>query len=204
MVYRSVVMDINGASKELIEAIAGIQLLHVLFWVVSGYYKVDTKKWIEFVKAKVWQATTTGSVMVFSMLSFFTVYREGFETVLFYQAMLSFAKNMEIFVFLGLVLGLAVILSVVFIIRKLGKKLPLRVLFGLTMGIGAYMSIAFIGNAIREFQEIGYISTTHLFGIIPRLEINLAIMKVSPTLEQLLLRYYLIIYLVDLFINKQH
>ena len=52
------------------------------------------------------------------------------------------------------------------------------------MAIGAYMSIAFIGNAIREFQEIGYISTTHLFGIIPRLEINLATMTgIHPTLE---------------------
>jgi high-affinity iron transporter len=179
------VIDITGARKELIEAIAGISAVAVLFWVSFWILnKVETKKWIEFVKAKVWQATTTGSVMVFSMLSFFTVYREGFETVLFYQAMLSFAKNMETFVFLGLTLGLVVILSVVFIIRKLGKKLPLRVLFGLTMGIGAYMSIAFIGNAVREFQEIGYISTTHLFGIIPRLEINLATMTgIHPTLE---------------------
>ena len=179
------VIEISGASKELIEAIAGISAVAVLFWVSFWILnKVETKKWIEFVKAKVWQATTTGSVMVFAMLSFFTVYREGFETVLFYQAMLSFAKNMETFVLLGLVLGLAVIISVVFIIRKLGKKLPLRVLFGLTMGIGAYMSIAFIGNAIREFQEIGYISTTHLFGIIPRLEINLATMTgIHPTLE---------------------
>lgn len=179
------VIDITGASKELIEAIAGISAVAVLFWVSFWILnKVETKKWIEFVKAKVWQATTTGSVMVFAMLSFFTVYREGFETVLFYQAMFSFAKNMEIFVFLGLVLGLAVIISVVFVIRKLGKKLPLRVLFGLTMAIGAYMSIAFIGNAIREFQEIGYISTTHLFGIIPRLEINLATMTgIHPTLE---------------------
>ena len=183
--FAQFVIDITGASKELIEAIAGISAVVVLFWVSFWILnKVETKKWIEFVKAKVWQATTTGSVMVFAMLSFFTVYREGFETVLFYQAMFSFAKNMEIFVFLGLVLGLAVIISVVFIIRKLGKKLPLRVLFGLTMAIGAYMSIAFIGNAIREFQEIGYISTTHLFGIIPRLEINLATMTgIHPTLE---------------------
>lgn len=136
--------------------------------------------------------------MVFAMLSFFTVYREGFETVLFYQAMFSFAKNMEIFVFLGLVLGLAVIISVVFIIRRLGKKLPLRVLFGLTMAIGAYMSIAFIGNAIREFQEIGYISTTHLFGIIPRLEINLATMTgIHPTLETTIAQILLLsVYLV--------
>jgi high-affinity iron transporter len=179
------IIDITGASKELIEAIAGISAVIVLFWVSFWILnKVETKKWIEFVKAKVWQATTTGSVMVFTMLSFFTVYREGFETVLFYQAMFSFAENMEIFVLLGLVLGLALIISIVFVIRKLGKKLPLRVLFGLTMGIGAYMSIAFIGNAVREFQEIGYISTTHLFGIIPRLEINLATMTgIHPTLE---------------------
>ena len=179
------VIEISGASKELIEAIAGISAVAVLFWVSFWILnKVETKKWIEFVKAKVWQATTTGSVMVFAMLSFFTVYREGFETVLFYQAMLSFARNMESFVLLGLILGLAVIISVVFIIRKLGKRLPLRVLFGLTMGIGAYMSIAFIGNAIREFQEVGYISTTHMFGIIPRLEINLAAMTgIHPTLE---------------------
>lgn len=179
------IIGISGASRELIEAIAGISAVAVLFWVSFWILnKVETKKWIEFVKAKVWQATTTGSVMVFAMLSFFTVYREGFETVLFYQAMFSFAKNMETFVLLGLVLGLAVIISVVFIIRKIGKKLPLRVLFGLTMAIGAYMSIAFIGNAIREFQEVGYISTTHLFGIIPRLEINLATMTgIHPTLE---------------------
>ena len=179
------IIDITGASKELIEAIAGISAVVVLFWVSFWILnKVETKKWIEFVKAKVWQATTTGSVMVFAMLSFFTVYREGFETVLFYQAMFSFAENMESFVLLVLVIGLAVIISIVFVIRKLGKKLPLRVLFGLTMGIGAYMSIAFIGNAVREFQEIGYISTTHLFGIIPRLEINLATMTgIHPTLE---------------------
>lgn len=193
------VIEISGASKELIEAIAGISAVAVLFWVSFWILnKVETKKWIEFVKAKVWQATTTGSVMVFAMLSFFTVYREGFETVLFYQAMLSFAKNMETFVLLGLVLGLAVIISVVFIIRKLGKKLPLRVLFGLTMGIGAYMSIAFIGNAIREFQEVGYITTTHMFGIIPRLEINLATMTgIHPTLETTIAQIVLLsIYLV--------
>ena len=197
--FAQFVIDITGASKELIEAIAGISAVVVLFWVSFWILnKVETKKWIEFVKAKVWQATTTGSVMVFAMLSFFTVYREGFETVLFYQAMFSFAKNMEIFVFLGLVLGLAVIISVVFIIRKLGKKLPLRVLFGLTMAIGAYMSIAFIGNAIREFQEIGYISTTHLFGIIPRLEINLATMTgIHPTLETTIAQILLLsVYLV--------
>ncbi|HKO39761.1 MAG TPA: FTR1 family protein [Nitrososphaeraceae archaeon] len=178
-------IEFSGASRELIEAIAGISAVAVLFWVSFWVLnKIETKKWIEFVKSKVWKATTTGSVMVFVLLSFFTVYREGFETVLFYQAMLSYAKHMELFVILGMIIGLTVIIGVAFIVRKLGKKLPLRVLFGLTMGIGAYMSITFLGNAIREFQEVGYITTTHLFGIIPRLDVNLATMTgIHPTLE---------------------
>ena len=179
------IIEISGATRDLIEAIAGISATAVLFWVSFWILnKVETKRWIEFVKAKVWKATVTGSVMVFVMLSFFTVYREGFETVLFYQAMLSFAKYMELYVMLGLLAGMAVIVGLVFGIRKMGKKLPLRVLFALTMGVGAYMSIAFIGNAVREFQDMGYISTTHMMGTIPRLDINVATMTgIHPTLE---------------------
>jgi high-affinity iron transporter len=204
------IIDISGAQRELIEAIAGISAVAVLFWVSFWVLnKIETKKWIEFVKAKVWQATTTGSFMVFILLAFFTVYREGFETVLFYEALFSFAKYMELYVLAGLVLGLGVITAVVFIIRKLGKKLPLRVLFGLTMGVGAFMSITFLGNALREFQELGWIPTTHLFGIIPRLDINIATMTgIHPTFETvlgqvILLTIYLVGSLYILFIQPR-
>src|ERR671914_723221 len=68
------IIDISGASRELIEAIAGVSAVAVLFWVSFWVLnKIETKRWIEFVKAKVWKATTTGSVLVFVMLSFFTV-----------------------------------------------------------------------------------------------------------------------------------
>ena len=188
------IIEISGANREIIEAVAGISAVAVLFWVSFWVLnKIETKKWIEFVKAKVWKATTTGSVIVFVMLSFFTVYREGFETVLFYQAILSFAKYMEWYVIAGLISGLAVIIGIVFLIRRLGKKLPLRVLFGLTMGVGAYMSIAFMGNAIRSFQELGYISTTSLIGTVPRLDINLAEMTgIHPTLESVVAQLILL------------
>ena len=181
------IIDISGASRELIEAIAGVSAVVVLFWVSFWVLnKIETKRWIEFVKAKVWKATSTGSIMVFVLLSFFTVYREGFETVLFYQAMLSFAKYMEWYVVAGLVIGLAIIVATAVVVRKLGRRLPLKVLFALTMGIGAYMSIAFMGNAVREFQELGYIPTTPLIGIIPRFDINLASMTgIHPTVESI-------------------
>jgi high-affinity iron transporter len=55
------------------------------------------------------------------------------------------------------------------------------------------MSITFIGNATREFQEAGYITTTQLFGTIPRLDINLAEMTgIHPTLETILAQIILL------------
>jgi high-affinity iron transporter len=193
------IIEISGANRELIEAVAGLSAVAVLFWVSFWVLnKIETKKWIEFVKAKVWKATTTGSVIVFVALAFFTVYREGFETVLFYQAMLSFAKYMELYVIAGMIIGLAVIIGVAILINRLGRRLPLRVLFALTMGIGAYMSIAFMGNAVRELQELGVVSTTPLVGIVPRLDINLATMTgIHPTLESVIAQIVLLsIYLI--------
>lgn len=181
----SYVIEISGANRELIEAVAALSatavLFYVSFWVLN---KIEHKKWMEFVKAKVWQATTTGSVMVFVMLAFFTVYREGFETVLFYQAMAGFAKYMEAYVALGFVLGLVSLFAIYYVMRRLGRRLPLRALFGLTMGVGAYLSIAFLGNAIRELQILDLLPYTGMIGVIPRLDINLATMTgIYPTLE---------------------
>ncbi|MGY5149158.1 MAG: FTR1 family iron permease [Candidatus Nitrosopumilus sp. bin_68KS] len=193
-IIASYVIEISGANRELIEAIAALSatavLFYVSFWVLN---KIEHKKWMEFVKAKVWQATTTGSVMVFVMLSFFTVYREGFETVLFYQAMSGFAKYMEVYVSLGFILGIVSLLGLYFVMKKLGKRLPLRALFGLTMGVGAYLSIAFLGNAIRELQILDIVPYTSMIGIIPRLDINLAAMTgIYPTLETVIAQVILL------------
>ncbi len=101
--------------------------------------------------------------------------------------MFGFAKYMEIYVGLGFILGLASLFILYFVMRKLGRKLPLRVLFGMTMGIGAYLSIAFLGNAIREFQIIDVIPYTSLIGTVPRLDINMATMTgIYPTLETII------------------
>jgi len=184
----SYIITISGANRELIEAVAALSatavLFYVSFWILN---KIEHKKWMEFVKAKVWQASTTGGVTVFVLLSFFTVYREGFETILFYEAMFGFAKYMELYVGLGFVVGLGVLLAVYYVTRKLGKRLPLKMLFGLTMGVGAYLSIAFLGNAIRELQVLDAIPYTSLLGTIPRLDINLAKMTgIYPTLETII------------------
>ena len=61
------------------------------------------------------------------------------------------------------------------------------------MGVGAYMSIVFIGNAVRSFQELGYIPTTPMIGIIPRFDINVAEMTgIHPTLESVVAQLILL------------
>jgi len=198
-VIASYLITISGANRELIEAVAALSatavLFYVSFWILN---KIEHKKWMEFVKAKVWQASTTGGTAVFVMLSFFTVYREGFETVLFYEAMFGFAKYMEVYVGLGFVVGIGTLLAVYFMTRKIGKRLPLKMLFGLTMGVGAYLSIAFLGNAIRELQTLDIVPFTSLLGTIPRLDINLAKMTgLYPTLETIIAQIILLaVYLV--------
>ena len=95
----------------------------------------------------------------------------------------------------GLILGLGVIVGITFGTRKLTKRLPIRILFGLTLGLGAYVSIALIGNAIRIFQEVGYISTTPTFAILPQLDI---ITGIHPTLETITGQLILLsIYIAD-------
>jgi high-affinity iron transporter len=195
----SYLINISGANRELIEAVAALSatavLFYVSFWILN---KIEHKKWMEFVKAKVWQASTTGGTIVFVMLAFFTVYREGFETVLFYEAMFGFAKYMESYVGLGFVAGLGTLLGVYYVTRKIGKRLPLKMLFALTMGVGAYLSIAFLGNAIRELQTLDLVPFTSLLGTIPRLDINMAKMTgIYPTLETVISQVILLgVYLV--------
>ncbi|MCH1549152.1 MAG: FTR1 family protein, partial [Nitrosopumilus sp.] len=57
-VVASYIIEISGANRELIEAIAALSataiLFYVSFWILN---KIEHKKWMEFVKAKVWQAT---------------------------------------------------------------------------------------------------------------------------------------------------
>lgn len=194
-------LQFSGINKDLLKGIAGMAAVAVLFWVSFwALNKMESKKWVEFIKSRVGKAATTGSVMIFILISYFTVFREGIETVIFYQSLFSFTNNIDTYIISGLVLGIIVVITIAVLIKRIMKKLPLRGIFGVTMGIGAFMSVAFIGNAIRSFQEAGYIQTTSLIGTIPLLDPSIAsVTGIHPTLESLLAQIVLVgIYLIGL------
>ena len=62
---------------------------------------------MEFMRARTAAAIAAGSTAAFIGLGFTAVYREGFETVLFYQALSLFAAGLGLYVWLGVAAAVA-------------------------------------------------------------------------------------------------
>lgn len=186
-VAAAVLINIAPVQRELLEAataaLAVVMLFYVSFWLIT---RLEHRRWMEFVKAKVWTAASTGSTLALAGVGFTAVYREGFETVLFYQALLSFARGLTQWVVLGAVLGLAVLVGVGFSIFRAGRKVPIKLFLGTAVVLVMVLSVAFAGNAVRSLQQSATIPVTFLEGV-PRLPIFLAeLTGWHPTAQTLL------------------
>jgi high-affinity iron transporter len=168
------VFSLAPVERELLEAgtalLAVVVLFYVSFWLVS---RLEQRRWMEFVKAKVWAAAGTGSSLALAGVGFTAVYREGFETVLFYQALLSFAEGLELWVAAGTAVAAILLGAVGWLIFRAGKRLPVKAFMTTAVVMVMALSVAFIGNAVRALQEAAMIPVTFLSGV-PRLPIFLA------------------------------
>ena len=183
----AVVLSIAPVQRELLEAgtalLAVALLFYVSFWLVA---RLDQRRWMEFVKAKVWSAASTGSAFALAAVGFTAVYREGFETVLFYQALLSFAEELELWVALGALAGAVALGAVGYAIFRAGKRIPVKAFLGGAVVMVMVLSVALIGNAVRALQEATLVPVTFLEGV-PRLPIFLAdLTGWHPTLQTIL------------------
>jgi high-affinity iron transporter len=149
--------------RELLEAgtalLAVGVLFYVSFWLIT---RLEHRRWMEFMKAKVWAAATTGSTLALAGVGFTAVFREGFETTLFYQALVSFADGLIGWVIAGAVLGIGVLVVIGWFIFKAGRKLPVKAFLTTAVTMIMILSVAFIGNAVRGFQEAAYLPVTHI------------------------------------------
>src|SRR3954447_1160827 len=120
----TLVIDIAPVSRELLEAItallAVVVLIIVSFWLVS---RLEHKRRQEFMRARVAGALAAGTSIAFVGLGFTAVYREGFETVLFYQALALFAEGLGGWVIAGAVTAAIALGGVAYAILRLGKQL---------------------------------------------------------------------------------
>ncbi|MBX6377535.1 MAG: FTR1 family protein [Clostridia bacterium] len=173
--------------REVLEAatslVAVAVLFYVCFWLLQ---RVEHRRWLEFVQARAWTALAGGSGLALATLAFSTVYREGFESVLFYQALLLMARGVEAWVGWGFVAGASALVAVGLSVLHFGLRLPVKALLGSAVGLMMLLSVAFLGNAVRELQNAGLVGVTSLFGLIPRLPPYLAeFTGLHPTVETL-------------------
>jgi high-affinity iron transporter len=183
----TLVLEIAPLERELLEAGAALVAMAVLFlvtfWLVS---RLEHRRWLEFMRARVASAIAAGSALAFAGLGFTAVYREGFEVVLFYQALLLFAQGLGTWVALGALAGAAALAGVGYAMLRLGRRLPLRPMLVSGASILLLLSVAFAGNAVRSLQEAAVIAVTPVAGEWARLPIFLAEMTgIHPTREGL-------------------
>lgn len=178
-------IDIAPVNREVIEAVASLLAVAVLFWVSFWLVsRLEQKRWMEFMRARTSSAIAAGGALAFAGLGFTAVYREGFETVLFYQTLTLFAAGLTLWVVLGAVAAVVALAGVGYAIFGLGRKLPLKPLLIGGVSILLLLSVAFAGNAVRALQEVDIVNATPIEGGWARLPIFLAeVTGIHPTKE---------------------
>lgn len=179
------VIEIAPVNREVLEAVTALLAVAVLFWVSFWLVsRLEQKRWMEFMRARTASAIAAGGAVAFAGLGFTAVYREGFETVLFYQALTLFAQGLVLWVVLGAVAATLALAGVGYAIFGLGRKLPLKPLLIGGVSILLLLSVAFAGNAVRSLQEVDVIDATPIEGGWARLPVFLAeLTGIHPTTE---------------------
>ncbi len=157
-----------GENRELLEGItmliAAFLLFYVSYWLLSNAH---AKKWSKYISDQVSESLSSGSIKALWFTVFLAVYREGAETVLFYQALISEANSSTGYAYLagGFILGVILLFIIYFILRFTAVKLPIKPFFIIT-GIFIYvMSFMFVGQGVAELIEGKAIVPTLVEGV---------------------------------------
>jgi high-affinity iron transporter len=183
----------GGAQREALEGgvmlVAAAVLFYVSYWLIS---KVEAATWQRFLREKVERAATSGRSLALASVAFLAVYREGFETVLFYKALyLTGGAAAAAPISVGLAAGGVVLVAVYLGIERFGIRIPLRPFFAVTGATLYFMAFVFAGTGVKELQEGALIRSTLIPGA-PRSDF----FGVYPTVESLAVQGVLVACLV--------
>jgi len=146
-----------------LQAITGLIAIAVLLVVMNWFFhKVYWTKWIGKRNAQRKRALAGGiiggQVVGLLLLGFSSVYREGFEVVLFLQTLQLQAGTATVLE--GVAIGLAATVAVGVAMFFLQQKLPYKrmlVVTGVMLGV---VLVVMVGGSARTLQDVGWLSTT--------------------------------------------
>jgi high-affinity iron transporter len=177
-----VVFEVSGANQEVIEGVAMLLAVVVLFfvsnWMVS---KAEAEAWKSYIEGKVQTAVETGSSFALGAAAFLAVFREGAETILFYQALLAETESYSNMVWGGFGVGCVALVAIFVLVRYGSLVIPIRAFFMGTSILMYVMSIAFAGGGVKELQEADVIAVTPVNFVE-----SIDILGIYPTVETLL------------------
>jgi high-affinity iron transporter len=143
---------------ERLEAVVSLVAIAVLLLITNWFFhRVYWKDWMANFhtrKRALLGGAISGQALGFVMLGFTSVYREGFETVLFMQALV--LESGVWVVLQGVGLGLLGVLGIGYITFRLQSRLPYKRMLVITgILIGAVLLIM-VGNTVHVLQLVGW------------------------------------------------
>ncbi|MFO0761109.1 MAG: FTR1 family protein [Byssovorax sp.] len=146
-------ITLSGASRELIEGVTALLATLVLFYVSwSLLAKKEVARWMKFLRAQV--SPRRAALSLFGV-SFLAAYREAFETVLFYQALLS-SKASIAAALAGAAGGAALLAALVVAYTRAGRFAPPQVFFKISSYLLYALAVVFAGQGIAALQLTGH------------------------------------------------
>ncbi|NIQ93355.1 MAG: FTR1 family iron permease [Desulfuromonadales bacterium] len=172
------VFQISAASQEILEGVtmllAAAVLFSVSYWLIS---KAEAQKWSSYIQEKISTSLSSGSLKALWLAAFLAVYREGAETVLFYQALSGSASGSAGMGAIAAGFGVGcVLLAIIYLVMRYGAvKLPIKPFFIGTGALLYYMAFVFVGKGIMELIEgkvfepglVSWVPTIPFIGVFP-------------------------------------
>lgn len=182
-------VGISGANREVTEGLsslfAAVVLLSVGMWM---HQKSVAGRWQVYLQAKLSAALTKQSAWFMFGLSFVAVYREVFETILFYAALWGQGNNGAILG--GLAAAALALVGLSFALLRYSAKLPIGKFFSFSSMLVALLALVLTGKGIAALQEAGWVGAHAL--AVPRIDL----LGIYPSAQTLLGQLVVLIILV--------
>ena len=173
------VYEVSGEAQEALEGVtmllAAAVLFYVSYWLIS---KSESTKWQKYINTKIDFAVEKGSAYTLALAAFLAVYREGAETVLFYQALALGASGQSMALVSGFALASVSLIILFFIMRSATMRLPMGLFFSVTAILLYYLAFVFVGKGILELQLAHWVSSTPIESMI-----SIEFLGIFPTIE---------------------
>lgn len=174
-------IDVSGASRELTEGYASLFAAFVLLTVgLWMHQKSVAGHWQRYLQSNLSGILRGRSAWLLAGLAFLMVYREVFETILFYAALGSEGNGAAVLG--GFVAGSAVLALTATAMLKFSARLPIGKFFSVSSIFIAVLAVVLAGKGAAALQEAGILSVQTL--PLPRVEL----VGLYPSVQTLLLQ----------------